>query len=525
MKNIFAIAALAAVITLGSCIRNDIPIARVEADITLFEVNGQIGSAVIDRTNRTVSVEVDESVDLASLNVVKFNTEAADGETDITSTLTQGDKISLLSPLTVTLTTYQDYEWSVSAVQNIERYMTVENQVGEALMDPQAGTVTLRVAQSQPLDEITVTGMKLGQAGSVTSPDFTTVKDFTNPVEFTVTYKDRSQKWTVSVSHGDLLTGESNPWAKFVYLTGYCLNNANSATFEYKEESESSWTAVPLEDITVEGDKLSCKVEGLEPVTSYEFRVVQGENFSSTASFVTEPASPMLNMGFDDWYSELSGTKKVIWYANKDLSEENYIWDSGNKGVTLLSDSTTTPEEENLAVEGEGKKAAKLESRKVIIAFAAGSLFTGKFLKLEGLGASLSFGVPYDSRPLALKGYYDYTPKTIDNAKAPYEELKGTTDRCHIYVILADREEPFEINTTTSTFIDVENDPTIIAYGELDSDQPTDGYREFTINLEYRDMVRKPNMVVVVATSSRYGDYFTGAAGSLLYVDEFEFLF
>lgn len=525
MKKILSIAAFAVVVILGSCIRNDIPIARVEADVTAFAVSGQVGEAVIDKASRTVTVEVDESVDIADLSVVRFEAVPADGEAEITSTLAQGDKINLLSPLTITLTTYQDYEWTVEAVQNIEMRMTVENQVGEAIINPAEGTVVVRVAQSQPLDEITVTDMKLGQTGSVTSPDFTTIKDFTQPVEFTVTYKGRSQKWTVSISHGDLLTGESNPWAKFVYLTGYCLSNDGSATFEYKEESVESWSRVSLDNIVVEGDKISCKLEGLRPLTAYQFRVVKGENASGPASFVTEPANQVLNMGFDNWYSELSGTKKVIWYANSDLSEENYIWDSGNKGVTLLSDSTTTPEEEHLAVEGEGKKAAKLASRKVVIAFAAGSLFTGKFLKLEGLGASLSFGVPYDSRPVALKGYYDYTPKTIDNAKAPYEDLKGTTDRCHIYVILADREEPFEINTTTSTFIDVENDPTIIAYGELESDQETDGYSQFTIDIEYRDMVRKPNMIVVVATSSRYGDYFTGAAGSLLYVDELELVF
>ncbi len=525
MKKILSISAIAVAIILGSCIRNDIPIARVEADITTFMVSGQVGISVIDKPGRTVTVEVDESVDLRELSILAFEAQSADGEAEITSTLAQGDKINLLSPLTVTLTTYQDYEWTIKGVQNIERVMMVENQVGEAVIDADTGTVDIRVAQSQPLDDITVTDMKLGQTGSVTSPDFTTVKDFTEPVEFTVTYKDRSQKWTVSISHGDLLTGESNPWAKFVYLTGYCLNNNGNASFEYKEESAASWSAVPMEGIVVEGDKISCKLEGLQPLTSYQFRVVQGENASSPASFVTEPASQVLNMGFDDWYSELSGTKKVIWYANKDLSEENYIWDSGNKGVTIISDSTTTPEEDHLAVDGEGKKAAKLASKKVIIAFAAGSLFTGKFVELQGLGAKLSFGIPYDSRPLALKGYYDYTPKTIDNAKAPYEELKGTTDRCHIYVILADREEPFEINTTTSTFINVENDPTIIAYGELDSDQPTEGYQPFTINIEYRDMVRKPNMIVVVATSSRYGDYFTGASGSLLYVDELELVF
>ena len=50
-------------------------------------------------------------------------------------------------------------------------------------------------------------------------------------------------------------------------------------------------------------------------------------------------------------------------------------------------------------------------------------------------------------------------------------------------------------------------------------------YREFTINLEYRDLDRKPTHVIVVAASSKYADYFTGGNGSTMYIDEFQFLF
>ena len=50
-------------------------------------------------------------------------------------------------------------------------------------------------------------------------------------------------------------------------------------------------------------------------------------------------------------------------------------------------------------------------------------------------------------------------------------------------------------------------------------------YKEFTIELEYRDTERKPTYVLIVATASKYADYFTGGNGSTLYIDEFEFLF
>ncbi|MBQ8854847.1 MAG: PCMD domain-containing protein, partial [Bacteroidales bacterium] len=36
---------------------------------------------------------------------------------------------------------------------------------------------------------------------------------------------------------------------------------------------------------------------------------------------------------------------------------------------------------------------------------------------------------------------------------------------------------------------------------------------------------RKPKYIVAVACSSLYGDYFTGGQGSVMYVDEWEFMY
>lgn len=50
-------------------------------------------------------------------------------------------------------------------------------------------------------------------------------------------------------------------------------------------------------------------------------------------------------------------------------------------------------------------------------------------------------------------------------------------------------------------------------------------YEKFTIDIQYRDLTRKPTYIVIVATSSKYGDYFAGSTTSVLLLDEFELSF
>ena len=125
-----------------------------------------------------------------------------------------------------------------------------------------------------------------------------------------------------------------------------------------------------------------------------------------------------------------------------------------------------------------------------------------------------------------MKGDYDYQPKTIDYSKGEsHKYLIGEADICQIQIFLTEWEGQFKIDTQAGTFVDVENDPNIIAYGKLESNVNTSGYEPFTIKLDYRDLTRKPTMIVIVAAASKYGDYFTGGLGSTLYVDEFSFVY
>ena len=123
MKKIYII--LLSVILAASCIKNDLSYPRVIADITSFAVEGQ-KSVEINASDRTVSVLLEETADITALRLVEFKyTEAAEILDSLPAVL------DLSSPLTVNLRTYQDYVWTISASQPIERFIEVKDQIGE----------------------------------------------------------------------------------------------------------------------------------------------------------------------------------------------------------------------------------------------------------------------------------------------------------------------------------------------------------------------------------------------------------
>lgn len=318
----------------------------------------------------------------------------------------------------------------------------------------------------------------------------------------------------------EVVTGDVNPWAKFAYVSGqYSTETAPEGLgFQYRKSSAADWTDFAGE-VSVDGKSFSAKITGLEPETEYEFRAVtaQDRRDDNVVPFTTEAADQLPNFNFDSWYKDGKN-----WYANADMGD-NYFWDSGNKGANTLSEVNPTSPEETFVVSG---KAVRMESKYVILAFAGGNIYSGSFGAVSGLGASINFGRPYTCRPTALHGWYSYAPKAIDKVKAPYEDLKGTMDVGKIYVALTDWNSPFNVNTNTGTFFVPDEDSAVIAYGELEIPENSNGeYKEFTIDLEYRDLERIPTHVLVVATASKYADYFTGGVGSTMYIDEFEFIF
>lgn len=330
----------------------------------------------------------------------------------------------------------------------------------------------------------------------------------------------------------------ANAWAKLVYLTGQASSSEltpENITFQYREKDAAEWTTLAA---TQDGEDYKATITSLQPNTTYESRMAYNdEQYSEVTEFTTEDATALYNGNFDNWYQA-----DKTWYAvaQNDYNDGNAFWDSGNVGTStgaaaLLGAKNPTSPETNI-IHTNGGKSAKLQSQFVGLGsmgkFAAGNLYTGHFIKTIGMsGAEIQFGSEFTARPTALHGWFQYTAGTVDyyGSSTPSDALvqDGGTDMCAIYIALSDADEPYTVNTSEGNFVDYANDPNIIAYGELPITDcvTTSDWKEFTINLTYRDLTRKPKYIIVVASASKYGDYFTGSTGSLMYLDDFSLVY
>lgn len=309
-----------------------------------------------------------------------------------------------------------------------------------------------------------------------------------------------------------------SPWAKFVVAKGKYFSESapEGTTFMYKKVSESSWTSVSASALkfNTSTKMFEAEIGSLEPATAYVIKAVSADDTDTReVSFTTGSASALYNMNFDEWYQD-----GKVWYPYANGANPT-VWDSANKGAATYIGSSTTPVEGGDAVKG---KAVRMESKYAVIAFAAGNLYTGNFVKIDGVGAQLDWGVPFTSRPVALKGYYKYTPKAINRTGDGMGSYKNQMDRAQITIALTDWNSTFRINTKKSEFVDF-NASDIIAFGRLESSDAHSDYVEFTIPLEYRYTDKTPKYIVISAAASYLGDYFTGGEGSTLYLDELTF--
>lgn len=346
--------------------------------------------------------------------------------------------------------------------------------------------------------------------------------------------KDREEIKTIEFYTDFTAPVSAQPWAKFAVVTGKWLTDVRpeGLAFKYREYGTTGWVDADPSKLRLDVDE-SAKtfvgdLTGLKPQTTYEFRAVSSTDAETNMNifeFTTGKASTIYNMSFDDWYSPDPTASKAIWYPFDGAKESvgKHTWDSANEGAATFIGSSTTPTDD--AVSG---KAARMESKYAILAFAAGNLYTGDFGGVNGVGATLSWGVGFDSNPVALRGYYKYAPVKINRVEDnPYGVKKDDPDKCQIQVFLAERDSPFTINTTEKEFVefDGKDKDDIIAFGRLEDADSYSSYKEFIIPLEYRDLSRTPKYVVISAAASYLGDYFTGGEGSTLYVDEFEFVY
>lgn len=355
---------------------------------------------------------------------------------------------------------------------------------------------------------------------------------------------------TEATNKAELTTGT---WGNVAYLKAENVTtssgvNTEGITFQYRiktneqtKSNEADWIDI---ETTVDENTYTAILTGLSASTSYEYRLAtaEGETIGNISEFTTSEADSretLYNGNFDQW-NQVDKT----WYPNE---AGKSFWDSSNPGTTqgaasIVNKNPTTGV--SSPVHTEGGQAACLKSEFISVnivitkieKFAAASLYTGAFGGLEGTnGARINFGQPFTSRPIALKGYFQYAPVSIDhvgNGQPANTVSKGDMDMCSIFIILS--KGTYEVNNTdTSTLLTeekVKNTDQFIAYGELPASEcvSTNGqWKEFNIPLKYKEEAfgEKPTHLIIVCTSSKYGDYFTGGAGSTMYLDDFELIY
>lgn len=336
----------------------------------------------------------------------------------------------------------------------------------------------------------------------------------------------------------------ANAWSNFAYLEGSILSSSEeldpaSMHFEYKKADAEEWQTIAA-NYNSENQKFTVTLTGLTPATQYSYRLAyekSGEAYASDpVTFTTEEATTLPNGNMDDWYKN-----GRTWYpvSESDYSTSGSFWDSSNPGTTTGAGAlvNVNPTQGNSSiVHTSGGQSAELKSQYAsafgIGKFAAASLYSGKFNSLVGTnGAKIDFGQKFASRPTGLHGWFCYTSGKIDyrgdNTPEGVGE-KGTDDLCSIYIAIAKAPHQLD-NTQTSTFFDLENDDNIIAYGELpdaEAVSTNNEWKEFNVELKYKDITPQTEYyLIIVCSSSKYGDYFTGSTGSIMYIDDLELLY
>lgn len=302
--------------------------------------------------------------------------------------------------------------------------------------------------------------------------------------------------------------------------------------FNYREKGASDWIFVAG---TNNGTTLTATVDNLKFGTPYEYCAVAG-GYTSPAKELTTLTPPQLpNASFEQ--TSTASDKALMFSADPN----DFYWDSGNHGSQKMSKNVT---EVTTKYFHSGKQGLCLHSQFVgfgaLGKFAAGNIFVGKYLATEGMDGVLGWGRPFNCpiRPKALKVWARYEPVNIthDDTSALPSVSKGDPDNGIVYIALVtdqtmsyNSESWPQIVKTSSSSRQLFNPSgsNVVAYGEhvFTSATTEPGLVEITIPLNDVNPSLTVSNIIIVASASRYGDYFVGGNGSLLYLDDFELVY
>ena len=543
-----------AVLAISGCISNDIPYPVVVPSITVLDVENA-KSVDVDYNNRVVTIHMPETADLRTviINSVQFNNDMT-----VPSVKIEGEH-DLTKPFKVTLTTYNDYQWKIVAVRDVERYFTVAGQMGSSVIDPVNCRAIVMVGKDAYLTNIEVTSLKLGPKDLTEySLEMSQMKDFTEGITVEVTSFGLTEVWKLFVEISDLEVGiqKINPWTREAYVTSLGIAGVENG-FRYRMKGTEVWIPVADSDITSDGGTFVAHLTSLLPETTYEVMAYCGDEDTPSKEFTTDAATQLPNSSFE--YASKVDDKDYYKFYDPDCGVEEgmkMFWGSGNgEGSEGVSGSANmgiviTYVDKNDKIDGAQSVLAQTSEMAGIL--AAGNIFTGNFAGLVGTsGGKVNFGRPWTTRPVAVKLYCKYSTGKMNIIKGFPDGVNLTGedyDRAEIKIALGTwsyrtyggtPESPVHVNTTDpSTFVNFATDAATVADGSLivhhdgyilnragKVDKVTSEWVEYTIPLNYHDMETYPTHIIISCASSQFGDYFSGCSSSRLWLDKFELVY
>lgn len=238
--------------------------------------------------------------------------------------------------------------------------------------------------------------------------------------------------------------------------------------------------------------------------------------------------------------SEFRDTYFDEFYEVNSAGNEILVWSSANRAYGLVAGLTPDTYPTYQGDDGiDGSKCAVLVTRSTgslgsLIGkpIAAGNLFMGFFDENKAMEDPLGathFGIEFYRVPTLFSGYYKYKPGEVygepgENGK--FVPVSGKTDMFNLYLVM------YEV-TEDMPYLDGYNvlskdNPNIIGSAEIPDRHASDEWVPFNVPFLYREgksidpdklKAGRYNMAVVMS-SSQDGDYFCGAIGSTLMVDE-----
>ncbi|MFI3302040.1 MAG: PCMD domain-containing protein [Rikenellaceae bacterium] len=519
-----------------SCIKNDIPYPY--QFLGIVSISGDGFTTSIDELSRKATLTLDETTDIRN---VEITSAVCSAEAKLSREI-EG-VFDLSTPLNVTLYNYQTYDWSIEAQQTISRSIEVVGQIGASVIDAENYKVYVTISDAIDSNNVSVTELKLGPEGITTmSPTKEELTSFVGSFRRVyVTYHGRTEEWFIYASFEeasvDFTICEARATRAWVETSGD-TSTGEECGYRYRKFGDTTWSTLT---VTPQSGYFSAEITGLTPETTYELQSYIGDISSPIVTRTTESTPQIANSDFEEW-----GTKSwVVPY----LSTETYpVWDTGNQGSSL-GGATLTASSTDTRPGSEGNYSACLTAQKVLVKFAAGNIFTGTFTDTYNTDGLIAFGFPFTQRPVALRGWYRYTCGAIDmmdTSRLPESisadiTLGTTPDIGTIYVALgtwtptsyttpkdtyaANSKNPKYVFTLDQTTFFKPTDDDVVAYGSLQKSETVGEWTQFEIPIDYYDKQTLPTHIMIVASTSLYGDYFTGSTTSQMWLDDLELVY